>query len=227
MAENINNMEGQDKLVKVSFVKGILERMYKWSPFKQLNNGSIVQTDTNGNTTNVTSHSGEIALGNYNKSENDTLLSVGMGTSNIDRKNALEVKSNGLVYIVTDVKTNTISSIQEALKSKGTVVCESYNDMTEYITEDKIGTLLYLSNDSVYEGSHFTPGLYVVSLNAITLTPMISKLGTTSATEIDVSEEVSKLKAGMTDLTDRVEDLEDWVDSPIQKDELNNIINKN
>lgn len=226
MAENINNVGGQDRLVKVSFIKGILDQIYKWSPFKKNNIGGIVQTDANGNTTNIVSNPGEIAIGHYNQSSNGTIMSVGMGTSNEDRKNALEVKDNGLIYIVTDIKTKSISSLQETLEKKGTIICESYKNMMEYVANDKVGSLLYLTHEDFYNDSLYTPGLYVVSIDAITLSPMISKLGTTSATEIDMSEEVSKLKAGMTDLTDRVEDLEDWVDSPILNDELNNIINK-
>lgn len=226
MAENINNVGGQDRLVKVSFIKGILDQIYKWSPFKKNNIGGIVQTDANGNTTNIVSNPGEIAIGHYNQSSNGTIMSVGMGTSNEDRKNALEVKDNGLIYIVTDIKTKSISSLQETLEKKGTIICESYKNMMEYVANDNVGSLLYLTHEDFYNDSLYTPGLYVVSIDAITLSPMISKLGTTSATEIDMSEEVSKLKAGMTDLTDRVEDLEDWVDSPILNDELNNIINK-
>lgn len=226
MAENINNINDQDRLVKVSFIKGILQQIYKWSPLKKLNNGGIIQTDVNGNSTNKTSNPGEIALGHYNQSSRDTLLSVGIGESNIDRKNALEVKNNGMIYIITDVNTKSIASLQETLDSKGTIVCNTYEDMKSYIVNDKIGSLLYLTDKSIDGEKVYNPGLYVISVDAITLTPMISKLGTTSATEIDVTEEISKLQTGMNDLTDRVEDLEVWVDSPIENDELNNIINK-
>ena len=67
MAENINNINDQDKLVKVSFIKGILQQIYKWSPLKKLNNGGIIQTDVNGNSTNKINNPGEIALGHYNQ----------------------------------------------------------------------------------------------------------------------------------------------------------------
>lgn len=226
MAEIINNIEGQDKLVRVSFIKGILEKMYKWIPLKQLNNGGIVQTDKKGNTTNKTSNPGEIALGQYNETSNGVVFSIGVGLSEEERKNAIEIKRDGMIYILTNLKTSSKESLQEALEKKGTIPCTSYQEMLQYNTSDNLGVLLYLSQESEYEGLIYVPGLYVIGIDAITMSPVISKLGTTSATEIDVSEEVSKLKAGVTDLTDRVEGLEDWVDNPIEKDELNNIINK-
>ena len=54
MAETINNIEQNDKLVRVSFIKGILEKLYNWLPFRKNNDGSIVQVDKDGNTTNIT-----------------------------------------------------------------------------------------------------------------------------------------------------------------------------
>ena len=150
MAENINNINDQDKLVKVSFIKGILQQIYKWSPLKKLNNGGIIQTDVNGNSTNKINNPGEIALGHYNQSSRDTLLSVGIGESNIDRKNALEVKNNGMIYIITDVNTKSIASLQETLDSKGTIVCNTYEDMKSHIVNDKIGSLLYLHTYKMY-----------------------------------------------------------------------------
>lgn len=227
MVEIINNIEGQDKLVKVSFIKGILEKIYKWSPLKQLNNGSIVQTDKNGYTTNKTSQSGEIALGQYNETSDDALLSVGIGLSDTDRKNALEVRRDGMIYIITDVKSNTVSSLQDALNKKGTTLCQSYEEMLSYVNSDSLGTLLYLASNSEYEGEQYNPGLYVVSMDLISMSPILSKLGTTSTTEVDYGEDIDQLKSDVVDLTDRVEDLEDWVDSPIEEDELNNILNKN
>jgi hypothetical protein len=54
---------------------------------------------------NMPSGKGEIAFGHYNKSTSDgttsgnTLFSVGMGTSDTDRKNAFEIKENGDIYM--------------------------------------------------------------------------------------------------------------------------------
>ena len=53
MSEIINNIEeqNQDKLVRVSFIKGILNRLKAWMPFHQNSDGSIVQTESDGTTT--------------------------------------------------------------------------------------------------------------------------------------------------------------------------------
>lgn len=55
---------------------------------------------------NITTNSNEFACGRYNQSVessdtqlNGTLFSVGVGTSSEDRKNAIEVKKNGDVYL--------------------------------------------------------------------------------------------------------------------------------
>jgi hypothetical protein len=47
----------------------------------------------------------ETALGNYNISSEDTLLSVGNGTDEVNRSNAFEVKNNGDIYINNESKT--------------------------------------------------------------------------------------------------------------------------
>lgn len=48
---------------------------------------------------NQTTCANEVALGKYNKSNSSTYFSVGIGTSDTDRKNAFEVKQNGDIYI--------------------------------------------------------------------------------------------------------------------------------
>lgn len=48
---------------------------------------------------NQVTNANEVALGEYNKSNNDTQFSIGIGTSDTDRGNAFEVKQNGDVYI--------------------------------------------------------------------------------------------------------------------------------
>lgn len=48
---------------------------------------------------NKVTNANEVALGNYNESNNDTRFSIGIGTSDTKRKNAVEVKQNGDVYI--------------------------------------------------------------------------------------------------------------------------------
>lgn len=48
---------------------------------------------------NITNNENEAAFGKYNDSKNDTQFSIGIGTSDTDRKNAFEVKQNGDIYI--------------------------------------------------------------------------------------------------------------------------------
>lgn len=50
------------------------------------------------NTTTTSQKYGEAAFGKYNNSTTDTLFSIGFGSSNDNRKNVFEVKTNGCVY---------------------------------------------------------------------------------------------------------------------------------
>ena len=66
------------------------------SPFEKGDGkNSAVLKGGNNQATNIN----EVALGKYNKSNSDTYFSVGIGTSEDDRKNAVEVKANGDIYI--------------------------------------------------------------------------------------------------------------------------------
>lgn len=219
MAEIINNINEQDKLVRVSFIKGILERIYSWMPFTKTNKNIVFDNDYS------------VGFGKSVSIANDTVVAVGLDDEK--RKNALEIKNDGMIYIITDIKSKSVSSLQDALNDKGAISCSSYEEMVTYMTADKIGTLLYLKFESPYNGNVYVPGLYVISMDAITSSPSLSRLGTTSSTELDLSETVNQLKDGMGGLTKRVVDLEDWVDSEvwedeaITKNELNNIIKNN
>ena len=96
MSEIINNIEdqNQDKLVRVSFIKGILNKLYTWLPFRQNPDGSIVQTEADGTTTNEVNNPNEVALGKYNLSDFDTVFSLGIGEDGA-RKNAISIFSVG------------------------------------------------------------------------------------------------------------------------------------
>ena len=59
----------------------------------------------------ITNYANEVSFGYFNKSNNDTLFSIGNGASNT-RKNAFEVKKNGNVYI-----ENITVPLQEALNT--------------------------------------------------------------------------------------------------------------
>lgn len=64
---------------------------------------------------------GEFAAGIWNKSGLDTQFSIGIGTSNTDRKNAFEVKKNGDIYIEGCVKATGgfYETSDETLKNFG------------------------------------------------------------------------------------------------------------
>lgn len=60
---------------------------------------------------NIAQNTGEFACGKYNSSSSDTIFSVGNGTVS-NRKNALEIKSDGTIYINLD---GNYVSLQELL----------------------------------------------------------------------------------------------------------------
>ena len=59
----------------------------------------------------VTENENEIALGKYNNSSSDTVFSFGIGTSDADRKNAIEIKKDGNIYIWSEGKYVCLNEI--------------------------------------------------------------------------------------------------------------------
>lgn len=59
----------------------------------------------------VASNENEIALGKYNDSSKDTAFSFGIGTSESDRKNAIEIKSDGNIYLWSEGKYVCLNEI--------------------------------------------------------------------------------------------------------------------
>lgn len=79
----------------------------------------------------LTNNIGEHAEGKYNKSNPNTIHSVGIGTSNEDRKNAIEVMQNGDVYLVgVGNYTGEEESITENISSLQTVLAGILNSIT-------------------------------------------------------------------------------------------------
>lgn len=214
------------KIITTTYIDALLNRLYKWMPFKRKNEGIVQDSlDESGNNTLEVTNTNEIALGSYNKSNQNTTLSIGVGTSDNDRRNAIEIRKDGMIYIITDIKTNSIESLQNALAKKGTIVCSTYEEVSNYISKDSIGQLIYISENISYDGVEYTQGLYVVGNSSMDI-PVLTKLGTTSSSSVDLSQRVDELEIRIGNLEDfesRIQNIENWIDEPILIEELENI----
>jgi hypothetical protein len=65
---------------------------------------------------NKVTNANEVALGKYNESNNDTMFSIGIGTSDTDRKNAFEVKGNGDIYF-NDIKFELVEDTDDEVNN--------------------------------------------------------------------------------------------------------------
>ena len=156
MANNI-------QLVTKQYLDTILRRLKDWMPFKRENGGILQDSkDANGNSTLKTTNVGEIALGKYNETDINTLLSIGIGSANI-RKNALKIDNDGNIYIIPDTTKNSVESLQSILDKKGVSIYETYANVISFATKDNIGRLFYISKTSEYENVEYSSGLYIVS----------------------------------------------------------------
>ena len=111
----------------------------------------------------IANNEGEHASGKYNVSNGDTQFSVGIGTSDNNRKNAFEVKKNGDIYIEgiggfigdnsdgsKDVAT-VINNIEHNFEKKHPVISLVHNDIeNSKSTLDLISSLIKDSNTSPY-----------------------------------------------------------------------------
>ena len=246
MTEIIN----KQKLATVGYVEAILHKLQDWMPFKRKNGGILQDSkDENGKQTLQTTNTGEIALGKYNKSDIETLLSIGIG-SREERKNAISFKNNGEIFIITDITTGKVSSLQNVLNQKGVTFCNTSKEFENFYNEESLGKLLYLlESDDTY-----TAGLYVIGIqsNGGNIVPfksgsdikvdlsnyytkeevnvLIDKI---NKGEIDlanyytiaqVDAKVEKLSSDISDLGIRVDNIEDWIDEPISNNDLELII---
>lgn len=214
------------KIITTTYIDALLNRLYKWMPFKRKNEGIVQDSlDESGVNTLEVTNKNEIALGSYNKSNQNTVLSVGVGTSDADRRNAIEIRKDGMIYIITDIKTNSIESLQNALAKKGTTICTTYDEVSNYISKDNIGQLIYISENITYDGGEYTQGLYVVGNSSMDV-PVLTKLGTTSSSSVDLSQRVDELEIRIGNLEDfesRIQNIENWIDEPILIEEIENI----
>ena len=108
---------------------------------------------------NKATNTNEVALGKYNESNNDTLFSIGIGTSDTDRKNAFEIKQNGDVYI---------NGVENSLQSELTELSES---LSEYIKKDEV-VFTKDTNENICNDfeNHFAHGEKNIIINSSTNT---------------------------------------------------------
>ena len=96
-----------------------------------------------------TTNEGEHASGKYNQSNNNTIHSVGIGTSTDDRKNAEEIHYNsGDKYVIGIGGYDGTNSVEAGVKTVQTVVNESINQIT----------ISYLKLKELRDASQLVPG---------------------------------------------------------------------
>lgn len=237
------------KIVNTSYIDTILRRLYDWMPFKR-KNGGIVQDskDENGESTLTTLNDGEIALGKYNSTDSNTILTIGIGDK-IEKKNAIKICKNGEIYIVTNLLNGKVESLQTALDKKGVEVCSDYESMIPYISEEYLGKCIYLTQSSSYNDNVYDEGLYIVSLSTKTGEKIkLVKIGDSLKNDLsnyytkeEVNELIKDITAGdlsdiyyskddidniVMSLNDRIEIVEEFIDEPINVNELESIIKK-
>ena len=246
MAETNKNQ----KVATVGYVETILHKLQDWMPFKR-KNGGIIQDSIgdNGEQTLQTMNAGEIALGRYNKSEIDTLLSIGIGRRE-ERKNAISFKNNGEIFIITDVATGKVSSLQNALDQKGVTFCTTSAEFENFYNEESLGKLLYLLESD----DDYAAGLYVIGIQSnggkmvafksgsdikVDLSNYYTKeevnvlIDKINSGDIDltnyytisqVDAKINKLSSDISDLGVRVDNIEEWIYEPISNNDLELII---
>jgi HEPN domain-containing protein len=200
----------QDKIVTTSYINTILTKLHEWMPFKR-RNGGVIQNDTN-----ITTNENEIALGSYNMSDSNTILSIGIGDE-VEKKNAIKICKDGEVFIITNPTTGNVESLQKVLDKKGVEICDEYIDMIKYMNESYIGKCLFLKSDSQYDDVLYEEGLYIVSYSStgiklVKISGSLKKELNNYYTNEEVNEILKNIIAG------------DFSDIYYSKDEINEML---
>ena len=235
----------KQKLATVGYVEAILRKLQDWMPFKRKNGGIFQDSkDENGEQTLQTTNTGEIALGKYNKSELDTLLSIGIG-SREERKNAISFKNNGEIFIITDIKNYKVESLQHILDTKGVTILSDESELDEYKTVENLGRMFYINNEfgALYVISYKTPSGYDAFKigdsietdlsNYYTKAEVHALIDSITAGDIDltnyytisqVDEKIENLQGQINNINNRLTSVEDVIETPISTEDLETII---
>lgn len=240
-------MSENNKIVTPSYINTILRKLYDWMPLKR-KKGGIVQNvvDENGNLVLNTTNENELALGQYNVTDSNTILSIGIGDK-FERKNAIKITKDGEIFIITNINGGSAESLQHVLDKKGVDIYDNYSDMLKYMNSDYIGKCLYLKQDSTYNNVVYPEGLYIVSIDA-TDNIILSKIGDSLNNDLsnyytkeEVNDIISNIVLGDTSdiyytkddiddmlgsISERLESVEDFIDEPILINDLELIIKK-
>ena len=103
---------------------------------------SAQNSHAEGRGTEATHNEGEHAEGKWNKSNADTISSVGIGTSANDRKNAVEVMKNGDMYVkgVGGYDGTNPGAAQDLALSISRFITKSVNDLANYYLKSETYT---------------------------------------------------------------------------------------
>ena len=122
----VAEITNKQKLATVGYVEAILHKLQDWMPFKRKNGGILQDSkDANGEQTLQTTNTntGEIALGKYNKSDIETLLSIGIG-SREERKNAIKLGEGMLDTWEPDNIVNEAIEFYNSFKTTSSLLLE-------------------------------------------------------------------------------------------------------
>lgn len=221
-----------EKIIGVKALSKVLDLLYKYLPFKRknvlLNNGDstsgVVQSESN-----IISNSDEIAFGTYNKTEEGIAFSIGIGTSDTNRINAIHIKKTGEIHIFNeDTKTISEESLYNIIKHAGQVtLVDNYNDITIYNTKENVGKLFYLTTNDTIDGNIYYSGLYLIGREITNgkMTTSIIALITSKQFNADLYYTKPEIDNKLDSVNNSINNINNWINTnKISEEEIINII---